>query len=29
MKVIGPYNYYRIIHNIEKLNAKKSDRGHS
>ena len=22
-KVIGPYNYDRIIHNIEKINAKR------
>ena len=23
LKVIGPYNYNRIIHNREKINAKK------
>ena len=26
-KVIGPYNYDRIIHNIEKNNAKRQDIG--
>ena len=26
-KVIGPYNYDRIIHTIEKINAKRQDRG--
>ena len=24
-KVIGPYNYARIRHNIEKINAKRQD----
>ena len=26
-KVIGPYNYDRIIHNIEKIYAKRQDIG--
>ena len=26
-KVIGPYNYKRIIHNIEKKYAKRQDKG--
>ena len=26
-KVIGPYNYDRIIHNTEKINAKRQDIG--
>ena len=26
-KVIGPYNYDRIIHNIEKISAKRQDIG--
>ena len=25
-KVIGSYNYYRIIHNIEKIYANRSDK---
>ena len=26
-KVIGPYNYDRIIHNIEKIYSKRQDKG--
>ena len=28
-KAIGPYNYDRIIHNTEQINAKRHNRGHS
>ena len=28
-KVIGPYNYDKIIHNIEKNNAKRQDTGYT